>query len=145
MNYGCQNFARETKRAILIGLGIYGGVTLWGSFMDSVAEFYALAVAVGLVQGGVQSLSRSFYARIIPADKAAEFFGFYNMVGRFAAIVGPFMMGCVAAATGSPRLAILSILALFIIGGAIFWLVDEGEAVRLAHELEGDSGPQNVK
>lgn len=126
-----------TKRAIFIGIAVYGGITLWGYFMDRVFEFYALAVAVGLVQGGVQSLSRSFYARIIPRDKSAEFFGFYNMVGRFAAIIGPFLMGWVGAATGSSRLSILSILALFVAGGIVFFTVDEGEGLRLARELEG--------
>ena len=60
--------------------------------MQQVSEFYALAVIIGLVQGGVQSLSRSLYARIIPANKSAEYFGFYNMLGKFAAVLGPLMI-----------------------------------------------------
>ena len=88
--------------------------------MTEVWEFYALATAIGLVQGGVQSLSRSFYARIIPAEQAGEFFGFYNMAGKFAAVLGPLLMGVAGALTGSPRLAILAILLLFIAGA---WLL----------------------
>jgi UMF1 family MFS transporter len=91
--------------------------------MDSSWEFYALAVTIGLVQGGVQALSRSFYARLIPPERSAEFFGFYNMLGKFAAVVGPALMGIVGVATGSPRLAILSILVLFLGGGALLLFV----------------------
>jgi len=82
------------KFGILIGIGIYMGVTTWSYFMQRELEFYILAIIVGLVQGGVQSLSRSFYAKIVPKNKAAEFFGFYNMLGKFAAVMGPiFIVG----------------------------------------------------
>jgi len=111
------------RTGILIGIGVYVGVTVWAFFMDSSWEFYALAVTIGLVQGGVQALSRSFYARLIPPEKSAEFFGFYNMLGKFAAVVGPALMGIVGVATGSPRLAILSILVLFLGGGALLLFV----------------------
>ena len=111
------------KTGILIGIGVYVGVTVWAFFMDSSWEFYALAVTIGLVQGGVQALSRSFYARLIPPERSAEFFGFYNMLGKFAAVVGPALMGIVGVATGSPRLAILSILVLFVGGGALLLFV----------------------
>lgn len=107
------------KTGILIGLGVYLGVCLWGYRMQNVKEFYVLAIVVGLVQGGVQSLSRSFYARLIPADKAAEFFGFYNMLGKFAAVLGPLIMGTVALRTGHPRFGILAIIPLFVIGAAL--------------------------
>ena len=105
--------------------------------MEQVWEFYVLAVAIGLVQGGIQALSRSFYARLIPRDKAAEFFGFYNMLGKFAAVAGPLLMGWVGVATGSPRLAILSILVLFLAGVLILVLVDEKEGRQQARMLEG--------
>jgi UMF1 family MFS transporter len=68
-------------------------VTVWGSLMTGRAEFYGIAIVVGLVQGGVQALSRSYYARLIPADRTAEFFGFYNLLGKFATIVGPVLVG----------------------------------------------------
>jgi len=69
------------------------------------------------------------YSRIIPKDQAAEFFGFYNMLGKFAAIVGPPLMGYVGLVTGNPRLGILSIIILFILGGYVLSKVDlkEGE------------------
>ncbi|MES9879690.1 MAG: MFS transporter, partial [Sedimenticola sp.] len=98
-------------------------------------EFYLLAFIIGLVQGGIQSLSRSFYARLIPADKAGEFFGFYNMLGKFAAVVGPMLMGGVSLLSGSPRLSILSVALLFIAGLLVLLQVDEAEGQRQAVKL----------
>ena len=83
------------------------------------AGFYGIAVLVGLVQGGVQALSRSLYARMVPTGQAAEFFGFYNMLGRFAAVLGPFLVGWTALLTGNPRASILSVLVLFLVGGVL--------------------------
>lgn len=125
-----------TKTGILLGIAVYIGVTIWAMFMKETREFYALAVAVGLVQGGVQSLSRSFYSRIIPANRAAEFFGFYNMLGKFAAVMGPFLIGWVGLMTGNPRIAILSIVSLFLGGAVVLYLVDEKEGARIAREME---------
>ncbi len=99
-------------------------------------EFYALAVSIGLVQGGVQSLSRSLYARIIPANKSAEFFGFYNMLGKFAAVIGPIMMGWIGKVSGSPRIGLLSIVLLFVTGAALLWRVRVDEGIRMAQALE---------
>lgn len=124
------------KTALLVAIGVYIGVTIYGYAMDNVREFYMLAIAVGLVQGGIQSLSRSIYARIIPANKAAEFFGFYNMLGKLAAVLGPLLMAIVSQLTGSPRLAILSIIVLFVAGGALLFFVDEKEGQRMAREME---------
>lgn len=118
------------KPAIFAGIAAYAGATVWSYFMTEVWEFYALAAAIGLVQGGVQSLSRSFYARIIPAGQAGEFFGFYNMLGKFAAVLGPVLIGVAGALSGSPRLAILSMLALFIAGALLLSLVQERDSVR---------------
>jgi UMF1 family MFS transporter len=107
-----------TKKGIFLGIGVYCLVTFWATRMDQTWEFYGLAVAIGLVQGGVQALSRSYYARLIPKDKSAEFFGFYNMMGKFAAVLGPIMVGWIGAVTGNPRLGLLSLLVLFL-GGAV--------------------------
>lgn len=107
------------KRGILLGIAVYVGVTVWAYFMETVSEFYTLAVVVGLVQGGVQALSRSLYSRMIPADKSAEFFGFYNMLGKFAAVIGPMLVGWVGLMTGSPRFAVLSIIVLFVLGAGL--------------------------
>jgi len=107
------------RTGILAGIAVYAAVTVWGYRMHSVWEFYVLAGTVGLVQGGVQSLSRSYYARLIPRDRPAQFFGFYNMLGRFAAVLGPVIMGGVSYATGNPRLSILAIIVLFVAGAAL--------------------------
>ncbi|MFN2309755.1 MAG: MFS transporter [Gammaproteobacteria bacterium] len=112
------------RRGILIALGVYIAVTAWGAFMDQVWEFYLLAVVIGLVQGGVQSLSRSLYARLIPPQRSAEFFGFYNMLGKFAAVLGPALMGGVGVLSGSPRIGILSLLVLFLLGAFLLTRVD---------------------
>lgn len=117
-----------TKRGILLAILIYFLITLWAAQITSVSEFYILAMIIGLVQGGIQALSRSFYARIIPKDQSAEFFGFYNMLGKFAAVIGPVMMGLVSLTTQSPRLSILSISILFIAGGILLYFVNEDKA-----------------
>jgi len=121
------------RPAILVGLAIYFIVIVWAYFMDQVAEFYGIAVVIGLVQGGVQSLSRSLYARLIPPEQTAEFFGFYNMLGKFAAILGPLVMGAVGLLTGSPRLAILSIGIFFLAGGLLLWQVNVKAAQAIVH------------
>ncbi len=125
-----------TRKGLFIGLAAYIAVTVWGYFLDEIWEFYLLATAVGLVQGGVQALSRSLYSRLIPRDRAAEFFGFYNMLGKFAAVIGPALMGWVAVLTGNPRFGILSIVLLFIAGGACLCFVDEEQGIAAAQKLE---------
>lgn len=105
-----------TRRALFIAIAIYTGVTCWAYFLQTVAQFYLMAAAIGCVQGGIQSLSRAYFARLIPADRAGQFFGFYNMLGKFAAVLGPVVVGITAQLTGSPRLSILSLLIFFIAG-----------------------------
>ena len=115
------------KTGLFIGISIYAVATLFASFMTTKIHFFGLAVLVALVQGGVQSLSRSLYANLIPKNRAAEFFGFYNMLGKFAAIIGPVLMGYVGVLTGSARISISSILILFIAGGYVLSKVDANE------------------
>ena len=105
------------KTGIYIAIVVYIVVILWATRMDQVGEFYAMAVVIGLVQGGIQSLSRSLYVRLIPIDKSAEFFGFYNMLGKFAAVLGPVMVGWTSVVTGDPRQSMLVLLILFGVGG----------------------------
>jgi UMF1 family MFS transporter len=107
------------RMGILLGLSLYMVVTVRASLMTSQSEFFLLAFAIGLAQGGIQALSRSLYARMIPGDRTAEFFGFYNMLGKFAAVIGPVMIGWVGALTNSPRAGILSLLVLFVAGALI--------------------------
>jgi len=118
-----------TRQAVMLCLCIYLGVTLGGLFMQTVEHFYIMAAAIGLAQGGVQGLSRALYSRLIPQDKAGEFFGFYNMVGKFSAIIGPVLVGGVTLAVGNPRIGILSIAILLVAGGVLLWFVREPEPV----------------
>ena len=106
------------RRAIYIGLAVFALVTIWAYFMQTERQFYIMAAIVGTVQGGVQALSRSYFARLTPRDRAGEYFGFYNMLGKFAAVLGPVMMGAVAILTGNQRLSIL-VLVVFFVGGAL--------------------------
>ncbi len=127
---------RGARQGVMIAIFVYFVVVLWAYQMQQVWEFYALAVVIGMVQGGIQALSRSFYARMIPRTKSGEFFGFYNMMGKFAAVLGPLMMGWVALATESPRLSILSVLVLFVAGAILLALVDEEKGRAQAHAFE---------
>lgn len=111
------------KRGILLCIGVYLCATLYAFFLDTVVEFFALAVVVGLVQGGVQSLSRSYFGRLIPEGKGGEFFGFYNMMGKFASFLGPLLIAAVAFVTRDSRLSISSLVILFVLGGLILWRV----------------------
>ena len=112
------------KAGILIGLLVYMLVTVRASVMSTSVEFYSLAFVIGLAQGGIQALSRSLFARMIPGERTAEFFGFYNMLGKFAAVFGPVMMGWVGAVFASPRIGILSLLVLFVAGALVLLKVD---------------------
>ncbi|QKT05034.1 MFS transporter [Ectothiorhodospiraceae bacterium 2226] len=120
------------KTGIYIALGVYAGVVVWAYFIQHAWEFYVLAAAIGCVQGGVQALSRSYYSTLIPRQQSAEFFGFYNIMGKFAAVLGPLLIGTVAAITDSPRHSILSVLALFAIGALLLARVDQRQARALA-------------
>jgi len=122
------------KTGIMIGIIGYSIITFLGYFMTKVVHFYFLAVLIGLFQGGIQALSRSLYTRIIPPSKSAEFFGFYNMFGKFAAIIGPALVGTVTILYGNARVGILSILSLFILGAYFLSKVDVEEGKRIVKE-----------
>jgi len=145
------------RRAIYLGIAIYMGVTVGGTMMTQKNEFYVLAIAIGLAQGGIQALSRSYYSRLIPKDKAAEFYGFYNMLGKFAAILGPLLMGIVglvarrllmppspteaqlkAVGQLASRWSIGSILILFMVGAILFYFVNEEKGREQAAYLSQD-------
>ena len=134
----------SAKKLIYIAIGIYMAITLWGTMMTHKHEFYVLAIIIGMVQGGIQALSRSYYSRLIPKNRIAEFYGFYNMLGKFAAILGPVLIGFVGLIARhilmppsptpeqfvhvsrlSSRWGIASILLLFIMGAILLFFVDE--------------------
>ncbi len=117
-----------TKSGILLGIFIYSLICLMGAFISTATHFYILAIVLGLVQGGVQALSRSLYAQLIPEEKhSTEFFGFYNMFGKFSAVLGPFLVGMTSLIADNSRLSLLAIVVLFIIGGLLLLKVQEPE------------------
>lgn len=117
------------RSGIFIAIGVYGLATIAAYRMSEVVHFYALACTIGLVQGGIQSLSRSYYATLVPEGKQGEFFGFYNMMGKFAAVLGPTMVGITALVTGNTRIAMLSLLVLFVGGALLLARVKPGAAL----------------
>ncbi|MBT6633039.1 MAG: MFS transporter [Candidatus Marinimicrobia bacterium] len=121
-----------TKNAVFVAIAGYGIITFLGYFMNSSFHFFILAALIGLFQGGIQALSRSLYARLVPKGKEGEFFGFYNMLGKFATVIGPVLMGYVTLLTGSVRIGILSILILFIIGAFLLSKVDFDAGEKIA-------------
>tara|TARA_Y100000590_G_scaffold66210_1_gene71643 strand:- start:116 stop:1384 length:1269 start_codon:yes stop_codon:yes gene_type:complete len=123
------------KNALYTAILGYTLITIFGAFVSKEWHFYVIAVFIACFQGGIQALSRSLYSRIIPKNQAAEFFGFYNMLGKFAAIIGPPMMGYIGLITGNPRIGILSIVILFILGGFILTKVDLQEGERISESV----------
>jgi MFS transporter, UMF1 family len=107
------------RTGILIAIAVYALICVWGYRLAHIWEFYALAAAIGLVQGGINSLSRSWYSRLIPREQSAQFFGYYNTIGRFSAVLGPVFMGWISVATGNPRLSMLGLIVFFV-AGALF-------------------------
>ena len=115
----------SVKGVILICLAVYAIVCVWSSTMQQATDFYWLAAAIGLVMGGVQALSRSMYARLIPSHQSAEFFGFFNMLGKLSAVIGPALMGVASMVSGSVRFSILVIVLLFVVGAVLLVRVNE--------------------
>ena len=120
------------KTAILVAIGAYCVITLLGYFMNQSWHFLVLAVGIGLFQGGIQALSRSLYTRIIPKKKSAEFFGFYNMLGKFASVIGPVLVGTIGYLANSQRTGILSLLIPFFLGGYLLVKVNIAEGEMMA-------------
>ena len=123
-----------TKRSIMIGLGWYTLIVIGGYFMSQAWHFWALAIAVGMVQGGTQALSRSLFGVMAPKARSAEFFGFYDVSSKFAGIAGPFLFAVVGQLTGSSRLSIVALVVFFIGGMILLTRVNEREGIRVADE-----------
>ncbi|WFR55692.1 MFS transporter [Anaerocolumna sp. AGMB13025] len=116
------NLAKRFSARTMITIGIFTYIVscIAAYFISSVWHIFILGALIGSAQGGVQALSRSYYARIVPKEKSNEFFGFYNIFGKFSAIVGPTVMSLTTTLTGNAKLSILGIIPLFLIGFAIF-------------------------
>ena len=133
--YGRLAVRFSARTMLLAGIAVYALVTLIAFFLPSIADirirtlaFWGLAFLVASSMGGIQALSRSYFGKLIPAENSSEFFGFYNVFGKFAAITGPFLMGVVGRLTGDTRWGVLSILILFIIGAWLLGRVEEDGA-----------------
>src|SRR5262245_15711272 len=126
------------RAGVFFGLAVYILITVLGYFMQTAAHFYALAVLVGMVQGGTQALSRSLFASMIPRHKSSEFFAFFSVFERYAGVLGPAIFAFVIERSGSGRAAILAVAVFFIVGAAIltFVNVDRGRAAARAAEAE---------
>ena len=118
------------KVGIYFALLVYVGACFWGLVMQTFQEFMIMAVIIGCVQGGVQGLSRSLYASLIPPDQPGEFFGFYNMTTKFAHVLGPAMVAIAAMLSDDPKWVLLVLMPLFFCGGLLLALVREEPATR---------------
>ncbi len=110
----------STGAMLIVGIVTYIISCIAAFFISSVWHIFVLGAMIGSAQGGIQALSRSYYAKIVPKEKSNEFFGFYNIFGKFAAIIGPAVMSLTTTLTGNAKLSILAIIPLFIIGLVIF-------------------------
>ena len=111
------------KKILTIGILIYILISIFASRITTAAEFYAMAIIVGLVMGGVQAVSRAYFSSIIPKDKEAQFFGFYNLVGKSAVVAGPALLAWISMIFNTPRAGILGLLVLFIPGLILLWMI----------------------
>lgn len=119
-------FGRKTM--LYVGIIIYTIVCIFALFLDTLLEFWILALLVATAQGGIQALSRSFFAKMVPKEKSNEFFGFYNIFGKFASVLGPFLVGATTQLMGHSSYGIFSIIILFVIGFIVLLFVKDDEA-----------------
>lgn len=125
--YGTLAKKYSTRTMIIVGITTYIITCIAAFFISSVWHIFVLGAMIGSAQGGIQALSRSYFGKIIPKEQSNEFFGFYNIFGKFAAIMGPFLMALTTTLTGSARLSILSIIPLFIVGLLIFLTIPKDQ------------------
>lgn len=127
-----------SKPGIFLALAVYIVVSAWAGFMTDVSQFYVLAIVIGCVQGGVQGLSRSLYASLIPSDQPGEFFGFYNMVTKLSHVLGPLVVAVTATFSDEPRFVLLVLIPLFISGAILLRQIPDDSSlsdhpVRIEH------------
>lgn len=113
------------KKMLYVGICVYIIVCVYAVFIETIMDFWILAMLVATSQGGIQALSRSYFGKLVPKQNANEFFGFYNIFGKFAAITGPLLVGVTSQITGNSSLGVLSLVVLFIIGLTVLVFVPE--------------------
>lgn len=136
IGFGRIAYHTGAKRAILAGLAVYAVISIAGFFIRSAWQFYALAVLVGLVQGGTQALSRSLFASMVPKTQSSEFFGFFSTGEKVAGLIGPALFGMIGQLSGSSRWGIISVMVFFVAGAIILCRVDETEGRRIAAAVD---------
>lgn len=122
-----------TKNMIVLAICVYIGVSIAGTQLREVWHFYVMAGVIGLAQGGVQALSRAYFGRFVPEGKGAQFYGFFNMLGKFASVLGPLLVGWVTLVTGNQRFGILSISILLVAGLLLLLKTPEPHRVAYRH------------
>jgi len=123
------------KTMLLVGIFVYIVICAYAYFLKTTLDFWILAMLVASSQGGIQALSRSYFAKLVPKDSANEFFGFYSIFYKFAAILGPFLVGLTAQLTGNTNSGVFSLIVLFIIGGSILLRVPEASNISKTNSL----------
>jgi len=123
------------KTMLLVGIFVYIVICTYAYFLKTTLDFWILAMLVASSQGGIQALSRSYFAKLVPKENANEFFGFYSIFYKFAAILGPFLVGFTAQITGNTNSGVFSLILLFIIGGTILLRVPESTTITKSNSL----------
>ncbi|MFA9456791.1 MFS transporter [Halalkalibacter sp. AB-rgal2] len=119
----------SAKLMLNVGIVIYIIVCVYGYFLKTALDFWILAMLVATSQGGMQALSRSYFAKMVPKHKSNEFFGFYNIFGKFASVTGPLLVGVTAQVTGKSNAGVLSLIVLFIIGAIVLFFVPSDKKI----------------
>jgi UMF1 family MFS transporter len=117
----------SVKTMLYVGIFVYIAVCIYAFFLSTTLDFWILAMLVATSQGGIQALSRSYFAQLVPKEKSNEFFGFYNIFGKFASVMGPLLLAVTATLTGSSAYGVFSLVILFIIGGILLRMVPKPE------------------
>jgi len=118
----------SVKTMLYVGIFVYIAVCIYAFFLSTTLDFWILAMLVATSQGGIQALSRSYFAQLVPKEKSNEFFGFYNIFGKFASVMGPLLLAVTATLTGSSAYGVFSLVILFIIGGVLLRMVPKPES-----------------
>ncbi|OHX55952.1 MFS transporter [Planococcus salinarum] len=127
------------KKMLYVGICVYIVVCIYAVFMETIGDFWVLAMLVASSQGGIQALSRSYFGKLVPKENSNEFFGFYNVFGKFAAITGPVLVAVTAQLTGDSRYGVFSLVILFVIGLIVLSRVPEPVVHEPVDEIAGES------
>ena len=114
-------------KLIKVYILIYMFACVFGYQLDQAWEFWFLAIVIGLAQGGIQSLSRSYYGKLVPKEESSEYFGFFDIFGKFADFLGPIILALAAQFLNSSKYGVLFLIVLFIIGYYFIHKVDKLE------------------